>query len=58
MGITLRLSQKFVNLPGLSEGEGTNVSLEMEGSRGEESFPVVKWIDTETGVCFLFLFIF
>lgn len=50
MGITLKRSQKFVNLPVFSEGEGTSVSLEMEGSRGEGSFPVA--IDTDWNFVF------
>lgn len=30
MGSTLKLSEKFVTLSGVSEGEGTSVGLEME----------------------------
>lgn len=41
-----------MNLPGFSDGEGTSVSLEMEGSRGEGSFPVLKWIDTDWSLVF------
>lgn len=36
VSITLKLSQKFVSLPGFSEGERKSVSLEMEGARGGE----------------------